>query len=237
MSQIETTLIRGSCTTPGCFICGGETKFYSYSRGYKVANFQIGQKICSMFQNIGVRLDCWDPDGEWITVMIGACHQHEVYLEILDKLIGDKKVITQEIVDQVKKFSVDKIEITQKTGIETTVCKIQDITNDYYLQLSNSCLICENSSIKYGLVVQCKNDIFKLFKKENVMVKSGIDSRYDLYVLACHKHQNDLEHLNHIIADSKGIINKEIIDKAIHDSKFDISQRRINCEKCNDLFC
>lgn len=233
MFEVKTTIGRGFMTTPGCLICGGEPGFYGY-RAYQVPNKQSGQDICNMFNNVGARLDCWDPKEQLSFIIVGSCCQHEVYLDILDRLISQKETITQEIVDQVKNFSVNKIEITQKTGIKTTPWNIKDLSNDSYLPTQSNCFVCNSSiTFAFGLRVQSEKPIFELFKPGNIMSKNGGGSQVDSYILSCSKHKHDLEHLSHVIQACGNIINSEIIAKVIHDSKFNRIQRRINCPECN----
>lgn len=234
MSEVKTTIGRGFMTTPGCLICGGETGFYGYTRTYQVPNRQSGQNICNMFNNIGARLDCWDSKDQLSSIIVGSCYQHEVYLDILDRLVIQKKTITQQIVDQVKNFSVDKFKITQKTGIKATSWDTKDLTNNWYLTTQNSCFICNNSvSIAFGLRIQSEKPIFELFKTNNILSENNSGSQINSYILSCSKHKHDLEHLSHVIQACGNIINSEIIAKVIHDSKFNRIQRRINCSECN----
>lgn len=234
MSRIETVNVQGFAVVPGCFICGGNTSFYGNTRAYKVPNQQSGQDICHMFNHIGARLDCWDTKGEWIHVIVGACHQHGAYLEILDEIIRQEKTITPEIINQAKNFTIDKVEIIQKSGIKTTPWNIKDLSNDSYLPTQSNCFVCNSSIIfAFGLRVQSEKSIFELFKPNNIMSKNGGGSQADLYILSCAKHKHDLEHLSHVISAYGNIINPEIIAKVIHDSKFNQIQRRINCPDCN----
>jgi len=87
----------GSDSTPGCFVCGGETGMNSNISGF-VKSKESGETIINMFKS-GARLDFREREPNWIQVKIGACKEHHSLLEDLMKEIqyaGD--IITKDIV-------------------------------------------------------------------------------------------------------------------------------------------
>ena len=84
-------------TTPGCFVCGGETNLHHNIAAF-VSTKAAGERVVGMFAR-GARVDYRPFEPDRIQVKIGACHGHFHNLECLDALV-EGGVITSEVIAQ-----------------------------------------------------------------------------------------------------------------------------------------
>lgn len=87
----------GFDTTPGCFVCGGESRLYHNIAAF-VRTKEAGERVVNMFAQ-GARLDYRPHSPDRVQVKIGACHGHLHNLEHLDALV-EGGVINSEIIAQ-----------------------------------------------------------------------------------------------------------------------------------------
>ena len=87
----------GMDTTPGCFVCGGESTLHHNIAAF-VRTKAAGERVVGMFK-CGARLDYRPHYPDRVQVKVGACHGHLVNLERLDQLVQGG-VITQDNVSQ-----------------------------------------------------------------------------------------------------------------------------------------
>lgn len=235
MSETETINWISKITPnhPKCFICG--SKAGNASIVLTVKNEVSGQKICDMFQNIGVRLDVLTYSRKKrIEIIVGVCQNHEPYLELLNRFISLKRsfLITPEIIDQVKNFKIDKIEVKQKEGIKVFEDHfIKKIDENDFLPSNSNCFVCGHSDVEHMIKIQTEKDISKLFR-----LGSTFHHENECFILSCQCHQSDLIHLVHIISSCCNIINSDVVKKCLHDSHFDPIKKSINCPSCQFHF-
>jgi len=92
----------GIDTTPGCFCCGGEKKYYNNIAAF-VESKQAGERIVEFFGGFGAWLDYREYEPDWIQVKIGACDEHLPNLKKLAELTEDD-VITFDKVEVIKRM-------------------------------------------------------------------------------------------------------------------------------------
>lgn len=88
--------------TPGCFICGGDTRLYNNIAAF-VESKASGKRVVAMFET-GAFLDYREHSPNWVQVKIGACKAHVANLERLSDLTRQAHdVITPEMIAEAKK--------------------------------------------------------------------------------------------------------------------------------------
>lgn len=223
---------RTNRTSPGCFICGGQHLECGYSLIMPVYSKRSGQNIVDMFQGIGARLDYWSQDvkEKFVQVVISTCHDHQAYLDILETKITNR-TINPRIVKETKNYQNDKFEIQQKDGTEVNPFRIEK-TLRYFDAFPHQykCFICNSKYITHKFSLHGEyHDISKLINPESIGESS---EPWNIEILSCDEHRDDLVHLKHIIHDNDHILNSDIIAKCIHDSNLSQLDKKFNCHKC-----
>ena len=88
--------------TPGCFICGGDTRLCNNIAAF-VSDKASGERVVAMFET-GAFLDYREYSPNWVQVKIGACKAHVANLERLSELTREAHgVIRPEMIAEAKK--------------------------------------------------------------------------------------------------------------------------------------
>jgi hypothetical protein len=93
----------GLDTTPGCFVCGGETCLH-HNIAAHVRTKAAGERILDMFQT-GAWLDWRERSPDYVQVKVGACETHLPNLSYIHSLVEDG-ILTEDIVKAAKEFKV-----------------------------------------------------------------------------------------------------------------------------------
>jgi len=98
----------GTDTTPGCFVCGGETKPWGYSNIAAFVNSkEAGEQCVAMFGGKGAWLDYRGHEPSWIQVKVGACDAHLPNLKVLEReAIKNNNTLNEAIIEEARQVGI-----------------------------------------------------------------------------------------------------------------------------------